>query len=142
MKSPCFRAGCGRLGFTLLEVLVATALIAMVLAGAVQAVVAINRMNYHSGQRVAAHGLCRQRIEELRSAPYDELQLGEEEETVRMANLGGTQRNPISAVRATLIEQRSDAGMPRLHVTVTIDWHHTGRDFSESATTIIYPPHR
>ncbi|MBP7275344.1 MAG: prepilin-type N-terminal cleavage/methylation domain-containing protein [Kiritimatiellae bacterium] len=126
-------------GFTLVEVLVAAALIALILAGAVQAVVAVNRMNYHSGLRLAAHGLCRERLEELRAAPYADLQVGEVEDTVRMANLGGTQREPISATRTTIIESHSD-GTPRVHVTVSLSWQHTGRDFSESASAVIYPP--
>jgi type II secretory pathway pseudopilin PulG len=128
-------------GFTLTEVLIVGVCSGLLLSLMVRAVLGINQLNYHSAQRFAAYGLCRERLEEARVADYDDLVVGSRVETVRFGHLGGVRRQALEGQLTTVIESHT-LPMDRRHVEVAVAWRHGDRNFRERAATIVYPPHR
>lgn len=139
--SRCTSAYDRRGGFTLTEVLIVGVCSGLLLSLMVRAVLGINQLNYHSAQRFAAYGLCRERLEEARVADYEDLDAGQRVETVRFGHLGGVRRRALEGQMTTLIESHATP-LDRRHVEVSIAWRHGDRVFSERAATIVYPPHR
>jgi type II secretory pathway pseudopilin PulG len=135
------RAGAARgrrSGFTLTEAMVVSVCAALLLTLMVRAVLGISALNYHSAQRVAAYGICRERLELARAADYATLTVGVQEETIRFGHLNGLRRRPLEGRVTTLIEAHTSP-RKRWHVDVSVTWTHGTRTFTERAAAILYP---
>jgi len=124
-------------GMSLVEVLVATAVLAVCLLAVTRAVSVGNRLLYVSSQHMEAFMRCRERIEQMRATDYCAITSNNfPEETVRLGHLGGVDRTPLYATRSSVIETCTDPAGKR--VTVTVSWNFMGRTETESASGVIY----
>lgn len=124
-------------GMSLVEVLVATAVLAVCLLAVTRAVSVGNRLLYVSSQHMEAFMRCRERIEQMRATDYCAITSNNfPEETVRLGHLGGVDRTPLYATRSSVIETCTDPEGKR--VTVTVSWNFMGRTETESASGVIY----
>ncbi len=126
-----------RSGFTLVEAVLVMAVGGLLVASAIAGVLSINQMNYHSAQRIAALGLCRERLELARSRAFSELNPTNYSETVQMTNLGGQRRVPLLAAVNTVVTAHTNP-VVRRNVEVTATWTHGRKTFREAAAGIVY----
>jgi len=124
-------------GMTLVEVVIATAILALCLLALGRAVTVGNRLLYASSQHMEAFMRCRERIEQMRATDYAQITSNNfPEEQIRLGHLGGTDRVPLYGTRSSVIEEIADPDRKR--VTVTVTWWFGGRWHTESACGEIY----
>ena len=123
----------------LIEVVICMILLTMVALGLVSGVVIARQLTYSNAQRVAAFGLARARLEELKGLRYETIDpLSYSTETnIQFAHLGGTQQKALEATRVTRLTALENP--TRIHAAVAVRWYARGRLQQESATTFIYP---
>lgn len=122
---------------TLAEVVVMLALVTLLISGIYAGIVNAVHLNYAVAQRVAAFGLCRDTLEQMRGIGYDQVNTTRFGTTnLWLTHLGGSQMIPLSATRTCTIA--SHAGPIRKEVNVTIAWTFRGKPFEESIRTYIF----
>lgn len=124
-------------GMTLVEVMVAMALTVVGIAAVYAGISQGQRMNYLTAQRVAAFGLCRDTLEQIRGMDYESVTTNAySSQTVQITHLGGSRRIPLMATRTCDIASYSSP--PRKAVTVMISWEYRGRTNSECARAVLF----
>lgn len=124
-------------GTTLIEVLLAIALIAIALCAIYGAISIGTRLVYASSQRVTAFSLCKQRLEQMRASDYARITpTNYPPETVTLTHLGGEDRMPLTGTRTSLIEDKEN--VTRKEVSVTVTWDFQDRTLSETVNGTIY----
>ncbi|MFC1452838.1 type II secretion system protein J [Verrucomicrobiota bacterium] len=127
----------GKAGLTLVEVLVASALVGLLTVAVYSVVINAVSLNYAVAQRVAAFTLCKEKLEQLRGSDYHSVTASNcAAQTVFLTHLGGTARVPLTGTRAGSLTGLSNPD--RKSVTVTVQWDYRGRQFEESMTGVIY----
>lgn len=126
-----------RLGLTLIEVVIASAIIFIVVTGVYQGVIQGLRLNYACAQRIAAFGLCKDRLEQMRGAAYADITpTNFPAETMKLTHRGGSERIPINCERSSSIQEYSNPILK--NVTVTVAWEFAGRTLEETLSAAIY----
>lgn len=124
-------------GMTLIEVVVAMVLIAIVAPGIYHSVVQALSANIISSQHFAAAGLGREWLEQMRGMPYANVNAGNfSTESVVLNHLGSAQDVPILATRTAVIQEYHNP--PRKDIEITVDWEYRGRERSETLHSAIY----
>jgi Tfp pilus assembly protein PilV len=126
-----------RRGMTLVEVLFASFLFMLGIAGALGAVMLSLRLNYASAQQFAAFGLCKDLYEQMRSADYTNITAATfPSQTLQLTHLGGDARKTLNCQRTSVIAER--ANPQRKVVKVTTQWSYRGKTLSETLTGVVY----
>ncbi len=126
---------CG--GMTLVEVLVAMMIVAVLAVGVYSGIVQGSRLNYAASQRVAAFGICRSLLEEMRSAGYNAVtSTNFPEKNVFITHLGGSDRIPLAGVCSNQITFAGDPD--RKEVSIWTTWNYRGRSFTEVLDGVVY----
>ncbi len=124
-------------GMTLVEVLVTMMIVAVLSVGVYSGIVQGSRLNYAASQRVAAFGICRSLLEEMRSAGYIAVtSTNFPEQTVPITHLGGSDRILLSGSCSNRITSASDPD--RKNVTIWTSWDYRGRSFVEILDGVVY----
>jgi Tfp pilus assembly protein PilV len=126
-----------RAGLTLTEVIVSVVLVALMIGGVYAGLMNAVSLNYASAQRVAAFGLCRQKLEAIRATAYADVTAANlTSESVFLTHLGGSRRVPITGTRSCAVVDRSNP--TRKDVTVSLSWAFRNRTFQESVSGTVY----
>jgi len=123
-------------GFTLVEVLVALFIIALVILGGGMFFFYGRVTIVREAHRRAAVLVASQRLEELKAKDYSEINLGTEEVNVDVDNLLKESATPPTMV--TVVQYVPDGGSDYKKVTVTINWEDSTSN-SVTSTTLIAP---
>lgn len=122
---------------TLLEVMIATAFVALLVSGIYAGMVQAVGLNYAVAQRVCALGLCRERIEQMRAVDYSSVTATNfDTEILRLTHLGGSARLPLPCTRSSIIASLNNP--VRKAVTVMVAWNFRGRPYQESVSGMIF----
>ena len=122
-----------RHGTTLMEAMVSMSILGMLLTWVYDGVSQAVLGNAATAQRVAAFGLCMERLEEIRAADYDNVTgAAFPEQTVPITHLGGATRLSLTGTLTTEIVSRVDP--PRKEVTSQVSWRLGDRTLCESLT--------
>lgn len=126
-----------RQGMTLVEVLIASVVLMIISAGFISAIVTGSRLNYSSAQHVAAFGLCKGRLEQMRSIDFTNVtEAAFPSESIPLTYAGGYARTPLTCTRSTTIR---DLDVPtRKEVQIDVAWTFAGRPTRERIDTVIY----
>jgi Tfp pilus assembly major pilin PilA len=127
-------------GTSLVEVMVAVAILAISIAAIYGAVSIGTGLVYASAQRTTAFALCKERIERMRATDYASIAPSNfPPETVKLTHLSGMGRQPLTGTRSSVIVEKTP--VTRKEVTVTVTWEFRGRTLTETAHgTIYYKP--
>jgi len=126
-------------GFTLVEVVMAMALIAMVVATMLGALTQGSRLCYATSQHYAGYSLCRETIEQMRGANYGMVIEDNFPPTnMLLTHLGGTARVTLSCTRYITNGIVELSNPTRKQVTVAVAWDYQGRPQLEMTTGFIY----
>ena len=122
---------------TLVEVMIASAVLAIVTGAVITTVVTSSRLNYSSAQHMAAFGLCEQRLELMRSVHFDQIvPTNFPAETISLTHLGGITRHPLPCTRSSVLTDGVDP--VRKDVSIIVAWRFGDRDLEERVDTVIY----
>jgi type II secretory pathway pseudopilin PulG len=118
-------------GMTVVEVVVAAALLSILAVGVYSSVVQGTHINMNTAQHTVAFGLCRERLEQMRGVGYASVNTNVfSNETLPLTHLGGFSRTPLTC---TLVNTITDLSNPtRKVISVRVDW--TCRDISSHET--------
>ena len=124
-------------GFTLVEVMVAMLIAALVSAGVIHSVILVKHLNQANEQRAVAFNLCKSRIESLISIGYDSLPVSTVESNLPMTHLGEVARNELTGTRRTTV---TTATTPIEHKVIQADvtWSFRNSTLTETATATVY----
>ena len=124
-------------GMTMVEVLVAAVLVSFLAVCVYSVIINGLSLSYGVAQRVAAFGRCKEKLEQMRGAGYDNVTTADCATcSILLTHLGGSRRLPLMADRSCTI---ADVASPtRKVVTVTVEWTFMGRGFEESVSGAIY----
>jgi hypothetical protein len=126
-----------RRGMTLVEVLFASTLFMLAIAGAIGAVMLSLHLNYAGAQQFAAFGLCKDLYEQMRSLDYTNVTATAfPSQTLQLTHLGGDARKTLNCQRMSVI--RDCTNPERKVVTVTVQWSYRSKTLAESLTGVIY----
>jgi prepilin-type N-terminal cleavage/methylation domain-containing protein len=123
-------------GFSLIEVMMATLIVGILATGVISGVTLARRLTYVNAQRVAAFGLAKARIEELKGVGYEDLDAGNPE-TLDLVNLGGVNQQIVPARLRTNIRELENPDRKR--IVVRVDWRFEGKRVQERVRTFLYP---
>ncbi len=124
-------------GMTLVEVVVTMMVVAMLAVGVYSGIVQGSRLNYAASQRIAAFGICRSVLEEMKSAGYNAVTATNfPAHSVTITHLGGSDRIPLSGMCSNQIATVSSPD--RKNVTVWASWNYQGRPFWERVDGVVY----
>lgn len=124
-------------GVTLVEVMVSMALVAIFSTGLYAAIIQASRANYQASQRVAAVGLCRERLEQMRGVPYQNLNSAHfPDETVQLTHLGGTAMLPLMGMRRCTFQTLYAPS--RTVVSTEVEWVYAGHTNREVFYSVIF----
>jgi len=128
----------GERGLMLAELVVVSFLLSTVVTGVIHGVVSGTRMNYVSGQHMAALGLCLERLEQMRETPYAEITPANfpDEPSLPLTHLGGSGAIPLGCARRARMRAHTDPDYKR--VTVTVTWAYLGREESEQLAGAVF----
>lgn len=124
-------------GMTLIELAVAMVLTSLLIGGIYTGVVSGMNLNYAVAQRVAAFGLCRERLEQMRSSEYADVTsdtFGNEQ--LDLTHLGGSERLPLVCARVSTIATLDNPARKAVEVEVT--WQYRGIDYKESVAGLVF----
>ncbi len=117
-------------GMTLVEVMIAVLLLTLFVAGIYTGLITGLRMNYATAQRLAAFGLCTERLEQMRGCAYSAITSNNfPTETNKLTHLGGSARVPLYCVRSNRIVNLPNP--TRKAVTVSVHWTYRGVPHTE-----------
>jgi Tfp pilus assembly protein PilV len=126
-----------RHGMTLVEVLFASTLFMLTIAGAIGAVMLGLRLNYASAQQFTAFGLCKDLYEQMRSVDYTNVTaVTFPSQTLQLTHLGGDARRALNCQRTSTITDRTNP--ERKVVMITVQWSYRNKTLAESLTGVIY----
>jgi len=126
-------------GFTIVEVVIAMTLVALVVATVLGSLSQGSRLGYATAQHYAAYSLCRETIEQMRGANYGMVAVGNFPSTnMLLTHLGGTARVPLMCTRFITNDIVELSNPPRKQVTVAVAWDYRGRQELEMSTGYIY----
>lgn len=136
MTSPFHR---GAAGFTLAEVMISLLLVTMLIAALVQSIMVGRSLTYSNAQRVAAFGMCKAKLEEMRGMDYTQLVTTNfaDEADLRFAHLSGAEQIPITCARTVELTPQTDP--ERTDVSVQVDWNYRGVALVERVDATVYP---
>jgi hypothetical protein len=122
---------------TLVEVMVASFLLALFIGGVYTGLITGMRMNYATAQRLAAFGLCAERLEQMRGCDYSTITVNNfPTETNKLTHLGGSQRVPLNCIRSNIIVSLSNPA--RKAIAIKVNWVYRGKDYNESINGTIF----
>jgi len=126
-------------GVTLVEVIIASAITVTVLGSIIYSVATGVRINYMNAQQVAAFGLCREKLEEMRDMDYADVTGAKfpKETSVRIGHLGGREGIALLGERECVITPYV-SGPAGKSVTVTVRWTYLGKSHEERLDGAIY----
>ena len=126
-------------GFTLVEVVIAMALVALVVATVLGSLSQGSRLGYATAQHSAGYSLCRETIEQMRGANYGMVIVDNFPPTnMLLTHLGGTARVPLMCNRYITNAIVEFPNPTRKQVTVAVSWDYQGRHELETSTGFIY----
>ena len=122
---------------TLVEVMIASAVLTVVTGAVITTVVTSTRLNYSSAQHLAAFGLCEGRLEQMRSLPFGDITAANfSSETLPLTHMGGATRHPLPCTRSSTLTHQMNP--ERQDVSIVVAWTFAGMDLEERITTAIY----
>jgi len=122
---------------TLIEVLFSTTILVLVVGGLIASVTVANQLNYASGQRQSAFGLCTDLLEQMRGADYTNVTTTTfAPQQVQLTHLGGSQRVPLMCNRSCTINDL--ANPTRKEVNILVAWRYRGKTLQETLDAVIY----
>ncbi len=128
-----------RSGLTLMEVVIAMALVALVVATVLASLTQGSRLVYATAQHYAGFSLCRETIEQMRGANYGMVAVENFPSTnMLLTHLGGTTRVPLMCDRFITNAIIELFNPTRKQVTVAVAWDYQGRHELETMTGFIY----
>jgi len=126
-------------GFTLVEVVIAMALVALVAAATLMAMTRGSALCYSTAQHYAGYSLCRETIEQMRGANYGMIATNNFPSTnMLLTHLGGTARIPITCTRFITNQIVELSNPTRKQVSVAASWTYCGSTQIEIMTGFIY----
>ncbi len=126
-----------RSGMTIMEVVIAMALVTMLVSGIYSGVSQGMRINFATGQHIAAFGLCKDLLETMRGAEYTSVSEAVfPPSTVRITDWGGIAAVPLTGTRSCRV--RTFYYPPRKQVDVDMVWVYGGRTNRQTASGTIY----
>jgi prepilin-type N-terminal cleavage/methylation domain-containing protein len=115
-----------RSGMTLIELMVAVFVLAILAPGVYQGMIRGLEFNALSSQHLAASGLGREWLEQMRGLPYTSVTAANFPlENVLLNHVGVMDRIPVQATRSATIQELTSP--QRKVVTVRVEWNHRGR---------------
>jgi type II secretory pathway pseudopilin PulG len=128
---------------TLLEVLIAVFVSALVIGGVMMSIVMATESTLAATQETAAMQLCMELAEELRSRPFEDLDPDSAEEnfpqenglTLHAPQIGD---NTVTCNRSVTIANADDGDIEGRRIVVTVAWNNRGMARTTSYETIIY----
>jgi hypothetical protein len=131
------RRGSIRAGLTVVEAVVALVLVALVAGGVYHSMAVVSTAGMVTAQRVAAFGLCVDRLEEMRGADYAAVTASNyQPAVVRVTHFDGASGLPLSGVRSNCVVNLLEPARKQVRVTVT--WNYRGKTYEESLTGVIF----
>ena len=126
-------------GFTLIEIVVAMALVAAVVAAVLTAMTRGSGLCYSTAQHYAGYGLCRETIEQMRGANYGMITEANFPATnMLLTHLGGTAQIPLTCTRYITNGVTELYNPTRKQVTIAVSWTYRGSAQVELMTGFIY----
>jgi prepilin-type N-terminal cleavage/methylation domain-containing protein len=124
-------------GMTLVEVVVAAAVIAILSIGIFSSIVQGVYINNNTAQHTVAFGLCRERLEQMRGVGYASITTNVfSNETLPLTHLGGFTRTPLTCTLTNTITNLSSP--TRKSISVQVEWSYKNRTSTEILYGIIY----
>lgn len=122
---------------TLVEVIVASALIALLSIGIFSGVTQGVFLNNNTAQHTVAFGLCRERLEQMRGVSYASVSTNVfPNETLSLTHLGGFNRLPLTCTLVNTITE--NASPTRKIVSVKTEWIYKSMTNYETLYGVIY----
>jgi prepilin-type N-terminal cleavage/methylation domain-containing protein len=127
-------------GMTLLEVLIASTLSVLLIAGIYAALQNADRGTCLASQYVAAYGRARELLESMRGAPYTTVTTNNYpyQTNLVLTDVVGSMLVQIPCTRTNTITPAVPAIPDGKDITVTVTWTFRGKTMSNSAYTTIY----
>lgn len=127
----------GRCGFTLVEVVVGTTLLAMLLFAVIGGLIAANGLSTVAAQHFAAFQHARARIEQMRGTNYSAVATNVFlPETLDLGYVGGLQRLPVQGFLTNRVAAYS--APDRKVVDVSVTWIYRGRARTQEVRGVIF----
>ncbi|MEI6787730.1 MAG: prepilin-type N-terminal cleavage/methylation domain-containing protein [bacterium] len=125
--------------FTLVEVVIAMALVSLVSAAMLMALTRGSALCYSTTHHYAGYSLCRETIEQMRGANYGMVIEDNFPPTnMLLTHLGGTARIPLMCTRYITNDIVELSNPTRKQVTVAVSWDYQGKPQLEIMTGFIY----
>jgi len=125
-------------GMTLVEVVIVIGLLSLLTVALYTGTVSGQRVNSSNAHRVAAFGLCKGRMEQIKGDAARSFSTVSNfpPEVLRLTHLGGKGRIQSWCTRSCQIVLTNPPD--RMEVTVTVVWTNMGRPMQESLTSVIF----
>lgn len=124
-------------GMTIIELVVAMLIIAVIAPGIYHGMRLGLNLNALSGQYFAAAGLGREWLEQMRGVSYDSVTTNNfSQETVFLNHIGHDDRLALNGTRSCTIQERFYP--TRKLVTINVDWIFRGEPRTEQLTSVIF----
>jgi type II secretory pathway pseudopilin PulG len=123
---------------TLIEVMIAAAIVLMMAGGLISSVIVANQMTYAAAQRQAAFGLCTELLEQMRSVTNFAMVniTNFPSQTLRLTHLGGSKRIPLPCTRDCVVNPLNSP--TRKEVQVRVNWTYRGKPMGETLNSVIF----
>jgi prepilin-type N-terminal cleavage/methylation domain-containing protein len=124
-------------GMTLLEVMIASAVVLLMAGGLFAGIVLANQVLYSSSQRQAAFGLCMARFEQMHIASFSAVNSSNfPPQTLQLTHLGGSARVPLACTVSSTITPYSNPD--RKTVRIAVAWNYRGKPMQETLDGVIF----
>jgi len=121
------------------ETIVGLLLVTLLTLALVESVGLSRRLTYANALRLAAFGMCKSRLEQVRALGFDQLNPTNfpAETAIRFAHLSGRSRLPLTCNRSVSFSPQVDP--ERTDVQVTVTWNYGGLTLQEHILGSVYP---
>jgi Tfp pilus assembly protein PilV len=126
-----------RQGMTLVEVMIASSIIFLVSGALIVTIVTGSRLSYASAQHVAAFGLCKDRLEQMRGMEFTDITSAAfPTETITLTHAGGSLQTAIACTRSTTVVDQTNP--MRKDVSIVVAWTYATKSLTERIDTTLY----
>ena len=124
-------------GFTLVEVMVAMLVAALLSAGVIHSVILVKNLNQANEQRTVAFNLCKSKLEAIVALDYEAIPDFTTENNLPMTHLGEVARNPLTGIRYTWVTPQTTP-IEHKEVRSAVVWTFRDKTLFELATATVY----
>ena len=137
MKTHIDKSSQSKGGFTIIEAVIAIMILAILIPGIYEGIRHGLTLNFLSSQHIAAAGLGREWLEQMRGTPYASVTTNNfETESVILNHIGGKDRLPLNATRSATIEELF---LPsRKMTTIDVSWNYRSVQRTEQIKAVIF----